>query len=317
MEPTITLICGDDLETNVFASSYAGDLSILFRFSFDASQRRRINSRIVACFHDLEVDDAESSFADRAAMRLAIQSSISQAWQECASHPSVRLPDVVVQIQENEHGEVSWQIIHESSYREYVGGLMTTEHVRSTLIPESRRSQLELMPLGSSQLSDVLGGRGDTTLTQTSNGSDTRRTFVYKGLSFRPFLELGSGFHDEKETLYHEPGVVYSLPSHPNIISPLCFLITTKLLSSGTTLSSTDTNYICGSLYPYLEQQSFQEVIEKSNQSGKVLSQTLKAKWAHQISSALAATHRSNQYHMDPKPNNILLDNDDNAILID
>ena len=204
MEPTITLICGDDLETNVFASSYAGDLSILFRFSFDASQRRRINSRIVACFHDLEVDDAESSFADRAAMRLAIQSSISQAWQECASHPSVRLPDVVVQIQENEHGEVSWQIIHESSYREYVGGLMTIEHFRSTLIPESRRSQLELMPLGSLQLSDVLGGRGDTTLTQTSNGSDTRRTFVYKGLSFRPFLELGSGFHDEKETLYHE-----------------------------------------------------------------------------------------------------------------
>ena len=146
---------------------------------------------------------------------------------------------------------------------------------------------------------------------------ESKTIYVYKGLSFRLFLEEGTGFRIERQAFYHELGLIYSLPRHPNVVSPPNFLVTTKIPILDTSSPTQSRNYVCGALYPYLRRESLQKALNESNTSGKRLPLTLKAKWARQITSALAATHKSSQYHMDLKPSNVLLDDDDNAILID
>lgn len=66
-----------------------------------------------------------------------------------------------------------------------------------------------------------------------------------------------------------------------------------------------------------LERQSLQEVMSRSNENHSSLPLTAKAKWACQISSAMATAHSSGQYHMDLKPSNMLLNNEDDVIIID
>lgn len=317
MEITTTLICGDDHETSVFATSYSDDLSILFSFPFEPRQRKSVNSRIVACFHEFKVNDPECSFPSRKEMRQVLHASIVQIWRDCASHPSIRLPDVVVQIGEKSGGMIVWRISHESSYRKYLEGLMPSELVQSSLILDSRPTRTAFVSLESLRFFAVLGGRGNTTIVHLEDGTDSKTTYVYKGLSFRLFLEQGAGFGDERKAFYHELGLIYSLPRHPNVVSPPNFLVTTGIPILDTSSPTKRKTYVCGALYLYLRRESLQEALNRSNTTGERLPLILKAKWARQIASALAATHVSCQYHMDLKPSNILLDDDENAILID
>lgn len=83
---TTTRISGYDDETAVFAESSRGDLSLLFRFDTDVSNKLSNSSRVVACFHKIEVDDEEKTFLDRKSMRQAIHASVSHVWPICASH---------------------------------------------------------------------------------------------------------------------------------------------------------------------------------------------------------------------------------------
>ena len=317
MEITTTLICGDEHETSVFATSYSDDLSILFSFPFEPCQPKSVNSRVVACFHEFKVKDPECSFPSRKEMRQVLHASIVQIWRDCASHPSIRLPDVVVQIGEKSGGMIVWRISHESSYREYVECLMPSELVQSSLILDSQPTRTAFVSLETLRFFAVLGGRGDTTIVQLEGGTDSKTTYVYKGLSFRLFLEQGAGFGDERQAFYHELGLIYSLPRHPNVVSPPNFLVTTKIPILDTSSPTKSKTYVCGALYLYLRRESLQEALNKSNATGERLPLILKAKWARQIASALAATHVSCQYHMDLKPSNILLDDDENAVLID
>ena len=252
-------------------------------------------------------------------MRRVLYASIAQIWRECASHPSIRLPDVVVQVGgKSDGGTIGWRVSHESSYREYVESLMPSQLVHSSLVPDSRPTRTAFVPLGSLRFSAVLGGRGGATMVHLGNDAKSNPTYVYKGLSFRLFLEQGTGFGDERRAFYHELSTIYSLPIHPHVLSPPSFLVTAKsppvLDTSSMTGSST---YVCGALYPYLPRGSLQQALDEGNAAGERLPPILKAKWASQIASALAATHVSRQYHMDVKPSNILLDNDENAVLID
>ena len=158
MEITTTLICGDENETSVLATSYSDDLSILFSFAFEPGQPKSVNSRIVACFHGLEVIDSECSFSSRKEMRQVLHASIVQIWWHCALHPSIRLPDVVVQIGEKSDGTIVWKISHESSYREYAESLMPCELVQSSLIPDSQPARTAFVSLESLRFFAVLGG---------------------------------------------------------------------------------------------------------------------------------------------------------------
>jgi hypothetical protein len=92
-------------------------------------------------------------------MREAITESVTQAWQVCASHPSIRLPDVIVEIQQDSRSKLIWNISHESTFQEYLEALLPTETVQASIIQNSN-SEFTWVLQDSLQLSDVLGGRG-------------------------------------------------------------------------------------------------------------------------------------------------------------
>ncbi|PNP51217.1 hypothetical protein THARTR1_08121 [Trichoderma harzianum] len=316
MEISTRLISGNEDETAVFAESHSGDLSLVFRFSLDISRPLSTSSRIVACFHDIEVDDEKKTFSDRESMRQGIYELISHVWPLCASNPSIRLPDVIVHIQQDDDGQTTFRISHESAFREYLASLLSVSSIKDALIPQARTTKLHYIPLESLQFSDLLGGRGGTTVTRLKDEKDGE-SYVYKGLSFRLFLEGDAVYTYERDTFYRELGVVYSLPSHPNVLRAPPLLVTTGPPQSANHGVAEKDCLVCGTLYPFLERQSLQEVISRSNKHHSTLFLATKAKWACQISSAMAMVHSSGQYHMDLKPSNMLLNNEDDVIIID
>lgn len=311
-----TLISGNEEETAVLAESYCGNLSLVFRFDLDLSQPLSISSRIATCFHQIEVDDEKKTFPDRGSMRQAIYDSIAHVWPICASNPTIRLPDVIIQIQQDDHGETTCRISHENAFREYLASLLPVDSIEQALIPEFDKIGPHYTSIESLQFSEKLGGRGGTTATRHRDRTDGG-LYAYKGLSFRLFLEDKEDYKFERDTFYRELKVIYSLPSHPNILRPPSSLVTTGSPQTAIQGIGEDDCFICGALYPFLERQSLQEVIGRSNESRTRLPLGAKVKWAYQISSAMATVHSSGHYHMDLKPSNMLLNDEDDVIVID
>ena len=195
---------------------------------------------------------------------------------------------------------------------------MLSDLVHSPLVPDSRRTRIAFVSLESLRAFAFLGGRGDTTIVHFESDAKSKPPYVYKGLSFRLFLERGTSFGDERHAFYHELSMIFALPIHPNVVSPPSFLVTANTPPILDTSSMTGSpTYVCGALYPYLRRESLRQALDGSNAAGERLLPILKARWASQIASALAATQVSRQYHMDLKPNNVLLDYNENAVFID
>ncbi|KAK1236862.1 hypothetical protein MKX08_007810 [Trichoderma sp. CBMAI-0020] len=290
---TTTLISGDDDETAVFAEAYSGNLSLLFRFDVDVSQPLSTSSRIVTCFHEIEVDDEKRTFTDRESMRQAVYDLISRVWPICASDPSIRLPDVVIHIQQDDCGETTCITSHESVFGRYLAGLLPISSVKDALIRKVGVTEPRYASLESLQFSHKLGGRGGTTITHFCDQQDGG-PYVYKGLTFRLFLEGEAIYEPERDTFHRELKAIYSLPSHLNLQRTPFFLVTTGPPQSASQGVGEEDHVLCGALFPFFEQQSLQE-----------------------ISSAMATVHSSGQYHMDLKPSNILLNNENDVVVID
>lgn len=77
-------IWGNDIETIVFAQAYGHEKTLIFRFTLDVTQPpQSLTTRIVNCFHDLEVEDSSTTFPGRASMRKALWSAVAAVWIEC------------------------------------------------------------------------------------------------------------------------------------------------------------------------------------------------------------------------------------------
>lgn len=131
------------------------------------------------------------------------------------------------------------------------------------------------------RFSAVLGGRGDTTIVHFEGGTESKPTYVCKGMSFRLFLEQGTGFRTEKQACYHELDLIYSLPRYPNVVSPPIFFVTAKIPTLDMSSPTKGKTYVCGALYPYLQRESLQEALNESNATGERLLLTLAKDVAH------------------------------------
>lgn len=300
----------------MLAETYSGDLSLVFKFHLDVSQPLITSSRIVTCFHELEVDDEKKTFPDRASMRQAVYDLISHVWPICASDPLIRLPDAVVHIQQDDRSETACTISHESVFCRYLASLLPVASVKDAVIRKRSVIKPRYASLESLQFSHKLGGRGGTTITRFRDQKDGA-SYVYKGLSFRLFLEGEANYEHERDTFHRELKAIYSLPSHLNLQRAPPFLVTTGPPKSANQGVGEEGCVLCGMLYPFYEQQSLQEVINQSNESYTILSLVAKAKWAFQLASAMATVHSSGQYHMDLKPSNMLLNHENDVIVID
>ncbi|KAI0764384.1 kinase-like protein [Trametes elegans] len=102
----------------------------------------------------------------------------------------------------------------------------------------------------------------------------------------------------------HEMEVLRSIPPHPNIVGPPIAYISRQFEGS---------RLICGFVQRFLRGGCVRNVIADS-----AVALSRRAKWAYQISSALRHIHRvARTYHGDVKLDNVVLDEDDNAVLID
>ncbi|KAI0003448.1 hypothetical protein F4779DRAFT_634602 [Xylariaceae sp. FL0662B] len=292
-------IWGNDLETMVFAQTFGHEKTLIFRFALDNSQKSQsLATRIVNCYHDLTVNSTSATFPNRISMRRAIWLAVATVWAECSDKPTVEDPDVVIDVYDLASADlpprVAWCICHEHLFNDYV----------DLLLPPSQLSveqPLDTVDFKSLTRLSHLGGRGCTTLVRTS--SEPLSQFVFKGIDFRTFLtnyESGQ-IQEEVKIYYRSMELVNKMPRHPNIMAPAQTLVT--ICKPGD-----DRPFVCGSLYPFLQNGSLDSHIERNNESGERIPLSRKAKWCYQMAAAVAHTHF---------PGNFLLDADSSLVLID
>lgn len=302
-------IWGNDLETSVFAQAFGHEHTLIFRFALDDTQRSHaLTTRIVNCYHDIIVDNTSVTFPSKTSMRMAIWSAVATVWTECSDVPTVKEPDVVIDVHDlgsiNLQPRVTWKICHEDLFSDYV----------NMLLPVSKlviKQAVETVDFESLIRLNQLGGRGCTTRVHTR--ADLQAQFVFKGIDFRTFLNTYESGHvqEEVKSYYRSLELVSNMPPHPNIMAPAQTLVT--ICTPGD-----DRRFVCGSLYPFLPHGSLADQINKYNGSGKRIDLACKAQWCYQMAAAIAHTHSvAHTYHMDIKPGNFLLDAESSLVLID
>ena len=287
MEITTAIVTGNESEAAVLMSSFTQELEITFKFTLDNSNPKAKHSRIVACFQDIDVSNTEEeSFTNRTDMREAIQNLVHTVWQQCSQEPIIRDPDIVVEIQECD-GQITWNISHETSYKDYLESLKTLETLSASSGLDSKDYSISFMR--SLRPVDVLGGRGDVTLVRVVDVAPsalTKELYVYKGLTFRSFLELGCEYENKRDVLFHELDVISKPPKHPNIIPFPTALIEAEAASydpTGNGPPSDRSQLICGAIWPFMEKKSLQEVLDRDTEEGEKQALPSLYKWAYEI----------------------------------
>ena len=301
------LIWGNDDEDTVFAEAQRGKLRVIFKFSSNRQHRESIPNKIVNCFHDIETLNPRETFPDMDAMREETWSSIRQVWDHCAKNPDVTAPDTIVEINEDSTGSIQGHLHHETSmYQSYMGSLLPLNKVFPNEKFQMRGCRR--VEYNSLERIDYLPGRGTTTLVRMS--STPGSLFVFKGIDFATYLDSPSIFPSRRDVCYHEMRTVRSLPRHANIILPPEILVTV-----GNT-NGDQQDLICGTLYLFLAGGSLNDKILVAKTSGTRLAIADKVQWCFEMCSAVHHTHRvARTYHMDIKPGNFLL-SDQNSLML-
>lgn len=294
-------IWGDDAETIVFAQAYGMSKTLIFRFSLDRQNTNSLASRIVSCYHGLNVSDPLGSFPDRSATRAAVWAALASIWLDCIALAAADAPDTIIDIMDDN----SWKSVQEPLFADYLSIL---PKLGDFAIPCPGKETVAFQHLTRLQ---QLGGRGCATLVHQS--ANPEQEWVFKGVDFRTYLfGYESGLAQEEVKAFKRSlKLLETMPSHPNILPAPKLLATLSNLSANTTV-------ICGALYPYYSKGNLAEQIDKSNSAATKIPLPLKAKWCLQMANALLHTHYvAKTYHMDIKPGNFTLDDNQDLILID
>ncbi|KAM0446784.1 hypothetical protein ACHAPV_003748 [Trichoderma viride] len=305
-------IWGDEDETIVYAQALGLGKAIIFRFqrSHD-SLPQSLPNRIVCCYHGLEVPDGAFTFQNRSLMRSAVWSAIAAVWPHCILDPAVVDPGIVVDIipGEFETQEIVWRAYQEPLFDQYL-----------TLLRDIQPSDLaapghspRILDISEITLLEALGGRGCSKRVQLQDAGKLS-TFVFKGIDFQTYLQL----HDADDKLARamvnvwrrSSKLIANMPRHPNIQSPPLNLVSVR--------DSNQNPVLVGHLSTYFAGGNLGNAIEAANARESHISLQQKAKWCHQMCLAMTHTHRATHtFHMDIKPGNFIIDDQENLMLID
>ncbi|KAL2866697.1 uncharacterized protein BJX67DRAFT_124136 [Aspergillus lucknowensis] len=108
---------------------------------------------------------------------------------------------------------------------------------------------------------------------------------------------------------YHELHFLLTCPPHPNVM-PRPLAIVTKKSAFGAKRG------VIGFLLRHFESGSLRDILP-ARQRGGTLPNSLKLRWCRQVASALAHLHIGGSFYSDLRPDNVLLDSEENAILCD
>lgn len=153
--------------------------------------------------------------------------------------------------------------------------------------------------------------------SETSDPASQSTLYVFKGADFSAWLERK---HEKrpwtvyKRALYSEHSlneelmVLCAMPSHLNIIPRPPILVTTPRSSK----------CIYGFLQPFRVKQTISVQIGLANKKRLRIPPRIKAKWCLGIAEGILHTHRvAKTFHMDMKPANVLIEDDETVRIID
>ncbi|KAL2836368.1 kinase-like domain-containing protein [Aspergillus pseudoustus] len=108
---------------------------------------------------------------------------------------------------------------------------------------------------------------------------------------------------------YHELHLLLTCPPHPHVMPHPLAVVTKKSAFGGK-------HGVVGFLLQYFEAGSLRDVLPARQRAG-TLPNSLKLKWGRQVASALVHLNRAGTFYSDLRPDNVLLDSEENVILCD
>ncbi|KAL4911527.1 hypothetical protein BDW74DRAFT_9169 [Aspergillus multicolor] len=114
---------------------------------------------------------------------------------------------------------------------------------------------------------------------------------------------------DSLHHTYHELHFLLSCPPHPHIMPRPLAVVTKKSAFGGK-------NGVVGFLLQHFQGGSLREILPVRQRS-TILSDSVKLRWCRQVASALSHLHEVGAFYSDLRPDNVLLDAEENAVLCD
>lgn len=108
---------------------------------------------------------------------------------------------------------------------------------------------------------------------------------------------------------YHELRFLLTCPPHRNIMPRPLAVVTKRSLFGGK-------HGVVGFLLKYFPSGSLRDILPARQRAG-TLSTSIRLRWCRQVASALAHIHETGTFYSDLRPDNVLLDCEDNAVLCD
>ncbi|KAL4771488.1 hypothetical protein BDW60DRAFT_64627 [Aspergillus nidulans var. acristatus] len=114
---------------------------------------------------------------------------------------------------------------------------------------------------------------------------------------------------DSLHHMYHELRFLLTCPPHPHIMPRPLAVVLKKSAFGGR-------SGVVGFLLQYFEGGSLRDILP-ARQRSATLSDTVKLRWCRQVASALTHLHEMGTFYSDLRPDNVLLDAEENAVLCD
>jgi serine/threonine protein kinase len=114
---------------------------------------------------------------------------------------------------------------------------------------------------------------------------------------------------DSLHHMYHELRFLLTCPRHPHIMPRPLAVVLKKSAFGGR-------SGVVGFLLQYFEGGSLRDILP-ARQRSATLSDTVKLRWCRQVASALTHLHEMGTFYSDLRPDNVLLDAEENAVLCD
>ncbi|KAL4736164.1 hypothetical protein BDV11DRAFT_20942 [Aspergillus similis] len=127
----------------------------------------------------------------------------------------------------------------------------------------------------------------------------------FSGQSLAIFKSASDSLHH----MYHELRFLLTCPPHPHIMPRPLAVVLKKSAFGGR-------SGVVGFLLQYFEGGSLRDILP-ARQRSATLSDTVKLRWCRQVASALTHLHEMGTFYSDLRPDNVLLDAEENAVLCD